>query len=171
MKNAPGEGAVADLTLLVLAVLGLIGISAAARWVLRRLLQTYRQQREPAARVITPPAFVHSRLLLARQESLAMAQKRIQIALGKALADGRQAANLVLIFDIAASPEQIDSGLALRTAEELMAWIRAQYPGLKEVFLGISDNEEILTARDVLLTGRLALSDVDNRRYFLIEQA
>ena len=159
-----------DHILLILAILAAVGLSIAAGWALHRLLQTY-QRREPAIHLITPPAVVHSRLSLARQESLAMAQKRITIAVGKALADGRRMAHLVLLFDIAASPEQINSGLALSTANELMTWIQSQYPGLKDVFLGISDNEEILAARDVLVAGRLALGDVDNSHYFLIERA
>lgn len=159
-----------DPILLILAILAAVGLSIAAGWALHRLLQTYRR-RESAIHLITPPAVVHSRLSLARQESLAMAQKRITIAVGKALADGRRMTRLVLLFDITASPEQIHSGLALRTADELMTWIQSQYPGLKDVFLGISDNESVFTARDVLVTGRLALGDVDNIHLFLIEQA
>ena len=120
------------------------------------------------ARLILPPTIVYSFMSLDENGNLTQAEEQIRIAIEQALSDGKQMGHLVLFLDIIATQEQIGSGQALSLARQIIEHMRVRYPDLTDRIIGISDNDKVCTAREVLITGNLALSDVDNVHQFLI---
>ena len=74
-----------------------------------------------------------------------------------------------LVFDLIATPEQIQSGTAHRVAQLILDYVDQNYPGLLLRYLGITDDESRRPMRDILLTKQLQLEDVDNQHLFVIE--
>lgn len=123
---------------------------------------------KPEAQLIIPIVAVYSHVSLAHGENLARAEEHIRNAVGKALADGKRMEHILLLFDIIVPQEAITPGQALGLAHQVTDHIQAHYSGVKGRIIGVSNNAKIYTVHDVLLTGKLALADVDNVHQFLI---
>ncbi|MBC8503893.1 MAG: hypothetical protein H8D34_03490 [Chloroflexi bacterium] len=90
-------------------------------------------------------------------------------AIGKPLNNGLLIENLVLACDLIATPDQISDGHAQHIAGEIIQYLDSHYPDLRGRFVGISDDEHLRPMRDGVISGALALGDVDNVHQFVFE--
>jgi len=141
---------------LVLVVVGKMVLSSLIRK--RRNLQS-----------VIGPTMVYSCLHLEKQESLQTVKMRMDRAIGKPLNDGLLIENLVLACDLIATPDQITDGYAHQVAGDIIRYLDSHYPDLRGRFVGISDDEHLRPMRDGLISGALALGDVDNIHQFVLE--
>ena len=77
--------------------------------------------------------------------------------------------NSVIAIDISLTVDEIDSGMALQIAQQILQEIDHYYPAIRDRFVGISDDEQKLPLRDLMLTGKLALEEIDNQHLFVFE--
>jgi hypothetical protein len=164
---------VAEDILFITAGSAIVGMSIVAMGIalyalIRRFLSVPQSVKKLEACLIIPPVLVYSYISLTCEENLRLAEEHIRTAIGKALADGKQVEHIVLLFDIIVPQERITPEQALGLAHQVIDHIQAHYPGLKGRIIGVSNNVKVYTVHEVLLTGKLALGDVDNVHQFLI---
>ena len=133
-----------------------------------RLLSSFAIKKR-RLRSIIGPTMVYSCLHLEKHESLQTMKAVIERAIEKPLYDGLLLENLVSACDLIATADQISSGYAHQAADEIIQYIDRHYPDLRGRFVGISDNEHLRPMRDGLISGALALGDVDKVHHFVIE--
>lgn len=118
---------------------------------------------------VVGPTLVYICLHLEKQESLRTVKLRMDRAIGKPLNNGLLIENLVLACDLIATPDQISDGHAQHIAGEIIQYLDSHYPDLRGRFVGISDDEHLRPMRDGVISGALALGDVDNVHQFVFE--
>ena len=83
--------------------------------------------------------------------------------------ENRKIYDMVLAVDLICTPDAIAGGESQQLAGEMLAFIDRQFPTLRDRFLGITDNENKLPLQALLLTGALALEEIDNEHLFVME--
>ena len=115
------------------------------------------------------PTMIYSCLHLDQHESFRTKKTILDRAIKKPLSDGLHLENLVSACDLIATPDQISNGHAHQVANEIIQYLDRRYPGLRGRFVGISDDEHLRPMRDGLISGALALGDIDNIHHFVVE--
>lgn len=110
--------------------------------------------------------FIYALLNLHEQGSFEQVQMQIDEGLARFAVP---LAQLGFVFDIVASPTQIQNGLAHQAAQRILAYVDQHYPDLCVRYAGITDDDLRRPMRDILLTKRLQISDVDSQHLFVIE--
>ena len=77
--------------------------------------------------------------------------------------------DMVLAVDLIRTPEAIDGGEAQQLAREMLELIDRQFPTLRDRFVGITDDENKLPLQALLISGTLALEEIDNEHLFVME--
>jgi hypothetical protein len=115
------------------------------------------------------PTMIYSCLHLDQHQSFRTKKTILDRAIKKPLSDGLQLENLISACDLIATPDQISDGYAHQVANEIIQYLDRRYPDLRGRFVGISDDDYLRPMRDGLISGALALGDVDNVHHFVIE--
>lgn len=68
---------------------------------------------------------------------------------------------IIVAFDIVATPEQIASGRAREWGQHILDYCDKEYPNLSARVVGITDDDHRRLWRDMLLTQKVAPSDID----------
>mgnify|MGYP006971710447 CR=1 FL=1 len=118
---------------------------------------------------VVGPTMIYSCLHLDQHESFRTKKTILDRAIKKPISDGLQLENLISACDLIATPDQISDGYAHQVANEIIQYLDHHYPDLRGRFVGISDDEYLRPMRDGLISGALALGDVDNVHHFVIE--
>ena len=77
--------------------------------------------------------------------------------------------DMVLATDLISTPEAISGGESQQLAGEILKFIDRQFPTLRDRFVGITDSENKLPLQALLITGALALEEIDNEHLFVME--
>ena len=77
--------------------------------------------------------------------------------------------DMVLATDLISTPEAISGGESQQLAGEMLAFIDRQFPDIRDRFVGITDDEHTLPLYALLITGVLALEEIDNEHLFVME--
>ena len=85
------------------------------------------------------------------------------------LNENRKIQNLVLAIDLICVPDNIADGESQQLAGELLGFIDRQFPNIRDRFVGISDDEIKLPLQGLLISGALALEEIDNEHLFVME--
>jgi hypothetical protein len=109
---------------------------------------------------------VYGSLYLDRAESFEYAEMQVDDCIAKAR---KLRSQIVLAFDIVATPAQIAVGEAHETARLILEYVDANYPGLNNRCVGITDDDERRPMRDTLLSRRLSPDDIDDVHLFVVE--
>jgi len=83
--------------------------------------------------------------------------------------ENRHIHDMVLAVDLISTPEAIAGGESQQLAEEMLEFIDRQFPTLRDRFVGITDNENKLPLQALLISGTLALEEIDNEHLFVME--
>jgi|APSaa5957512622_1039677.scaffolds.fasta_scaffold18959_3 hypothetical protein len=148
---------------LIAWTIGLVLMMAA-----KRFLSAFARRKRKLQPAIGP-TMIYSCLHLDQHESLRAKKTILDRAIKKPLSDGLQLENLVSACDLIATPDQISDGYAHQVAKEIIQHLDRRYPNLRGRFVGISDDDHLRPMRDGLISGALALGDVDNVHHFIIE--
>lgn len=148
---------------LVAWTIGLVLIIVAKRF----LSSLARRKRK--LRPVIGPTMIYSCLHLEHHKSSQTKKIVLDQAIRKPISDGLQLENLISACDLIATPDQISDGYAHQAADEIIQYLDRHYPNLRGRFVGISDDEHLRPMRDGLISGALALGDVDNVHHFVIE--
>jgi hypothetical protein len=111
-------------------------------------------------------ALVYGSLYVDKAESWEFAETQIDDCIGKAQ---RPQSQIALLFDIVATPAQIASGDAHDVARYILKYADEQYPNLKLRTVGITDDDDRRPARDIVITQKMQMGDVDNVHLFVVE--
>jgi len=88
---------------------------------------------------------------------------------GKTLTENRRIQNLVLAVDLISTADAVSRGESQQLARELLEFIDRQFPNIRDRFMGITDDESKLPLQGLLISGALALEEIDNKRLFVME--
>ena len=83
--------------------------------------------------------------------------------------ENRKIHNMVLAVDLICTPDAIAGGKSQQLAGEMLAFIDRQFPDIRDRFVGITDDEHTLPLYALLITGVLALEEIDNEHLFVME--
>ena len=166
VKLAFWQQPITQLDLLIVVVAWTIGLVLVVVGV-RVLLSLIGKSRNLQS--VVGPTLVYICLHLEKKESPRTVKMRIDRAIGKPQNDGLLIENLVLACDLIATPDQITDGYAHQVAGDIIRYLDSHYPDLRGRFVGISDDEHLRPMRDGLISGALALGDVDNIHQFVFE--
>lgn len=95
--------------------------------------------------------------------------EEISQLVGETLTENRRIHNLVLAVDLISTAEAISRGEPQQLAGELLEFIDRQFPNLRDRFVGITDDENKLPLQGLLISGALALEEIDNEHLFVME--
>jgi len=87
----------------------------------------------------------------------------------KTLSENRNIHDIVLAVDLICTPEAISRGESEHLAGEILAFVDRQFPNIRDRFLGITDDDHTLPLYALLITGALALEEIDNEYLFVME--
>ena len=85
------------------------------------------------------------------------------------LNENRQIQNLVLAVDLVCIPDAIAGGDAQQLARKILQFIDRKFPNMRDRFVGITDDESKLPLQGLLISGALALEEIDNEHLFVME--
>ena len=85
------------------------------------------------------------------------------------LNENRQIHNLVLAVDLISTAEAVSRGESQQLAGEILQFIDRQFTNIRDRFVGISDDENTLPLQGLLISGALALEEIDNEHLFVME--
>ena len=88
---------------------------------------------------------------------------------GGTLNENRRIHNLVLAVDLISAADAISRGEPQQLARELLGFIDRQFPNIRDRFVGITDDEIKLPLQGLLISGALALEEIDNEHLFVME--
>jgi hypothetical protein len=125
-------------------------------------------QRKPI-QAVESPVLIHHHLVLDLNRPTQDATQQVVELVEETLEDGQKVQNLVIVIDITSSPDLVIKGHAKRLAQSVLSTLDQQYPGLRDRFVGISDDERRLPLRDLMRTGALAWEEIDNQHLFVFE--
>ena len=83
--------------------------------------------------------------------------------------EDRHINDMVLAVDLISTPDAIDGGESQQLAGEMLEFIDRQFPTLRDRFVGITDDENKLPLQALLISGTLALEEIDNEHLFVME--
>jgi len=83
--------------------------------------------------------------------------------------ENRNIHDMVLAVDLICTPDAISGGRSQQLAGEMLEFIDRQFPTLRDRFLGITDDENKLPLQALLISGTLALEEIDNEHLFVME--
>ena len=83
--------------------------------------------------------------------------------------ENRKIHDMVLAVDLISTPDDISGGGSQQLAGEMLAFIDRQFPTLRDRFVGITDDENKLPLQALLISGTLALEEIDNEHLFVME--
>ena len=83
--------------------------------------------------------------------------------------ENRKVHDMVLAVDLVCTPEAIAGGRSQQLAEEMLEFIDRQFPDIRDRFVGITDDEHKLPLQALLISGTLALEEIDNEHLFVME--
>jgi len=89
--------------------------------------------------------------------------------ISETLNGNRQIQNLVLAVDLVCIPDAIAGGDTQQLARKILQFIDRKFPNMRDRFLGITDDEHTLPLYALLITGALALEEIDNEHLFVME--
>jgi len=89
--------------------------------------------------------------------------------ISETLNENRQIHNLVLAIDLISTANAVSRGESKQLAGELLEFIDRQFLNIRERFVGITDDESKLPLQGLLITGALALEEIDNVHLFVME--
>ena len=89
--------------------------------------------------------------------------------ISETLCENRQIHGLVLVVDLISTADAISRGESKQLAEELLGFIDRQFPNIRDRFVGITDDEIKLPLLGLLISGALALEEIDNEHLFVME--
>lgn len=88
---------------------------------------------------------------------------------GETLTENRRIQNLVLAVDLISTADAVSRGESQQLAGELLGFIDRQFPNIRDRFVGITDDENKLPLQGLLISGALALEEIDNEHLFVME--
>jgi len=83
--------------------------------------------------------------------------------------ENRKIHDMVLAIDLICTQDAIAGGEAQQLAGEMLEFIDRQFPTLRDRFVGITDDENKLPLQALLISGTLALEEIDNEHLFVME--
>lgn len=89
--------------------------------------------------------------------------------ISETLSENRQPHDMVLAVDLICIPDAIAGGEAQQLAGEVVEFIDRQFTTLRDRFVGITDDENKLPLQALLISGTLALEEIDNKHLFVME--
>ena len=130
--------------------------------------KTRRVRTRPIQRVHSP-VLLHHHLKLDRDKPFQEAVQQVSGQIEKSLESRQLVQNLVVAIDITCSPDLIADEFAEQFVQSIFTALDQQYPGLRDRFAGISDDEKRLPLRDLMSTGELAWDELDNTHLLVYE--
>lgn len=137
-----------------------------------RVIQTIKNVFAPSHKHITQihsPAFLHQHLKLDRNSSSLDAYQQITNRVEKFIETGHSPHNVVVASDITCHPDLIGGEFTEHLAKSILISLDQEFPGLRDRFVGISDDENRLPLHGLMRTGALAWEDIDNIHLFIYE--
>jgi len=89
--------------------------------------------------------------------------------ISEVLSENRHIHDMVLAIDLICTPEAIARGESQQLAGEMLAFIDRQFPDIRDRFVGITDDKHTLPLYALLITGALALEEIENEHLFVME--
>lgn len=131
------------------------------------LRERISSERQP--RLVRGPSLVHESIDLTCVMPIDAIATQIRQLVSDALRKRSMPQDVILAIDLISTKEAIVDGQAQKLAREILKLIDRQFPMLRDRFLGITDEGNNLPLRALLLTGSLALEEIDNEHLFVME--
>ena len=89
--------------------------------------------------------------------------------MNETLSENRQIQNLVLAVDLVCTTDVIADGESQQLARKILQFVDRKFPNMRDRFVGITGDENKLPLQGLLISGALALEEIDNEHLFVME--
>jgi hypothetical protein len=115
------------------------------------------------------PVLMHCCLKIDASSLSEDSRHKISQQINEMISGGNPMQSLVLMIDIVCIFEGINSEIARQMSQDVLKWIDQEFPNLRDRFVGVSDDPQLLPLRHLVLTRSITFSEIDNQHLFIFE--
>ncbi len=120
-------------------------------------------------RLVRNPSLAYINITHEQLSPFSEIKDHINQLVGNTLNQGKQIQDIVLAIDLISTSNAISNGKAQKIAIKTLKFIDRHFPSLRDRFVGITDDEKTLPLQALMITGVLALEEIDNKHLFVME--
>ncbi len=132
-------------------------------------LEVARQTRQTLVRQVYAPVMTHCCLEADSPSLPCNISQIISQQINKTISSSSPIQSLVLMIDIVCAFEITHPEMASQMAQDIFLLVDQEYPDLRDRFVGISNDQQCLPLRHIILTRSLAFGKIDNQNLFIFE--